>query len=247
MKQKILLFDIETTPNVGYTWGKYEQDVIEFKEEGHIMCFAYKWLGGKTQFISEYDFSKNGEYEVTKKLHELFNEADTVVAHNGDSFDIKMANRAFIKHSLPPTKPFISIDTKKIAKNKFRFNSNKLDDLGEYLGLGRKVDTGGFDLWLGCMARDKKSLKLMRKYNIQDVDLLEKVYLKLRGWDNHRHMNELSPYKHICPICGSDKVQSRGVELSGGMIHRRFQCQECGKWSRGNSLGRAIPKEYILK
>ena len=32
-KQRILLFDIETSPLISYTWGIWEQDVIEVKEE----------------------------------------------------------------------------------------------------------------------------------------------------------------------------------------------------------------------
>ncbi len=47
MKTKILVFDIETSPSLGYVWGKYKQYVIEFEQEWNMLCFAYKWLGEK--------------------------------------------------------------------------------------------------------------------------------------------------------------------------------------------------------
>ena len=60
------------------------------------------------------------------------------------------------------------------------------------------------------MGGDKKAWKLMCDYNIQDVVLLEKVYLKLRGWDE-RHPNTALWGNVIgCPNCGSDNKQKRG-------------------------------------
>ena len=241
---KILLFDIETTPNLSWTWGKYEQDIIQFKEEGHILCFAYKWLGEKTHFISEKLHGKKG---VVKELYKLFNQADLLIAHNGDAFDIKMARRSFMKENLPPHRPVPSIDTKKIAKRYFRFNSNKLDDLGEYLGLGRKVETGGINLWFGCMKGDKKSWRLMEKYNRMDVELLEKIYLKLRSWDVSRHITVQEDDTKTCPICGSSKLQKRGFGFRVGFKHQRYQCQKCGRWINGHNTERIIYKENILK
>lgn len=239
---KILLFDIETTPNLSWTWGKYEQDVIKFKDEGHLLCFAYKWLGQNIRFVSERTHGKKG---VVKELYKLFNEADVVIAHNGDSFDIKMSRKFFVRHGLPPHKPFISIDTKKLAKRYFRFNSNKLDDLGEYLGLGRKVETGGMDLWFKCMEGDRQAWRLMEKYNRMDVELLEKVYLKLRSWDSTIHIINVN--NKTCPSCGSTKVQKRGFDFNNGFKYQRFQCSSCGRWSRGNNIERIIDKENLLK
>ena len=50
---KILLFDIETTPHTSYTWGKYDQNVIAFKEYGDLLCYSYKWLGEESS-LSNY-------------------------------------------------------------------------------------------------------------------------------------------------------------------------------------------------
>lgn len=235
MENKTLLFDLETSPNISYTWfGKHEIDVIEFIEEGYILSFAYKWINQKkTYSYSLADFKGNKE-KLVKKLHELFNEADFIVAHNAKQFDIKWANRAFIKYELKPPSPYKIIDTLTMARSYFKFNSNRLNDLGQFLGVGSKLETGGFDLWKRCMLGDKKAFKKMCQYNRQDVVLLEKVYLKLRPY-MHNHPVISTQNSFICPICGSSHLQSRGfIQLSGGVFRkRRYQCQECGKWCSG--------------
>lgn len=231
MKKRVLIYDLETFPNVSYTWGKYEQDVLEFVKEWQLASFSYKWLGEKKVYCITRQGQKDDK-AITKKLHSLLDEAEIVVAHNGDEFDAKRARAKFIEHGLPPPKPFQSVDTLKIAKSKFKFNSNRLNDLGRLLGVGAKVKTGGFDLWLGCMQDDPKAWRTMERYNKQDVRLLEQVYLKLRPWaDKHPHQGERGLTQ--CPKCGSDKLQKRGYMASaqGGLYHR-LQCQGCGGWCR---------------
>lgn len=232
-KAKILFVDIETTPNIAYVWGRYEQDVIDIVDDWHLLSFAYKWFGEKGVYA---EGSKGEEKLLVKELWQLFNEADVIVAHNGDQFDIKKSNALFIKFGLKPPAPYKTIDTKKVAKRYFRFDCNKLDDLGRYLGLGRKVQTGGFELWKGCMSGDKNSWRLMLKYNKQDVLLLEKIYLKLRHWmTNHPNLNLLTGEIASCPICGGHKLQKRGFTINKTSKAQRFQCQDCGGWSHGKA------------
>lgn len=243
---KILLFDIETAPSLGWVWGKYEQDVIDFKQEWYILSFAAKWLGGKMMVGSLPDSPKyskhnreNDEY-VVKQLWKLFDEADIIVAHNGDQFDIKKANARFAYYKLPPPSPYKTVDTKKVAKRYFNFTSNKLDDLGRYLGYGRKMTHTGFALWQACMIGDKQAWKTMIRYNKRDVELLEKIYLHLRPWmKDHANMAMYSD-KPACPKCGSHKLQSRGMAVNITTKYRRYQCQDCGGWCRGSQNIQAI-------
>lgn len=228
---KTILWDIETFPNLGYTWGKYEQNVIAFKEEWKLAAFGYKVLEAKRVHCVTLNDVRN-ESALVRRLHEVLSDADILVAHNGDSFDMKKANAKFIEYGLKPPTPSLTIDTKKVARRHFAFNSNSLDALGELLGVGRKVKTGGFDLWLDCMAGKQKAWDSMARYNKQDVVLLEEVYLKLRPWiKSHPRVGSI----HHCPNCGSHRVQSRGVERTKTRTFKRFQCQECGAWSRGGA------------
>jgi uncharacterized protein YprB with RNaseH-like and TPR domain/predicted RNA-binding Zn-ribbon protein involved in translation (DUF1610 family) len=231
--QRILFLDIETSPNLAYVWEKYEQDVISFEKERELLSFAYQWNDKKNvKCCALCDFEKNKQFELVSKLHSLFDKADIIVAHNGDEFDIKMSCSFFAHFNLKPPKPYKTIDTLKIARKKFRFNSNKLDDLGEYLGVGRKMETGGFKLWLGCLRGDKKSWDKMKKYNKGDVVLLEKVYNKLIPWDTNR-ININNKEGFLCPACGSSNLQARGWNIALKYKTQRFHCQNCGKWSHG--------------
>ena len=240
-KTKVLLVDIETAPNLGYTWGKWEQDVIEFKKDWYILSFVAKWHGSKqTISCSLPDFplfkkDKENDLEVIKALWELFNEADVIVAHNGDAFDFKKANARFIAHGLTPPEPYQTVDTKLVAKRYFKFDSNSLDELGRYLGLGRKESTGGFKTWLECMAGDMDAWKRMMKYNKQDVILLEQIYEKLRPWmSNHPNLGLIKDRPESCPICGEfNCLQSRGFSFTRVSRKRRYQCTNCGGWSTG--------------
>lgn len=233
---KILIFDIETTPNLGYVWQKYQQDVLEYVSEWEMLCFGYKWLGEKeTVVVGLNQFS---EEILVRRLWQLFDEADIIIAHNGNSFDVKMCNAKFIEFGLQPPSNYKTIDTKLVARRYFRFNSNKLDDLGHKLGLGRKLQTGGFSLWMGCMAGDKKAWNKMLRYNRQDVLLLEKVYLKLRPWiENHPNIgliDEGNPDN--CENCGHHKLHRRGTRYTSRRRYERLRCTKCGHWQKGKLI-----------
>jgi len=243
-KPKILVFDIETTPNLGYVWGKWQQDVIEYQSEWTMLCFAYKWLGEKkTIAVGQNKFS---EEILVRRLHSLFEEADIIIAHNGNSFDVKMCNAKFIEFGLDPPSFYKSIDTKLVAKKYFRFNSNKLDDLGRILGLGRKIQTGGFELWKGCMEGNRAAWAKMLKYNTQDVLLLEKVYLKLRPWiDNHPAINLLvDNLVDGCPKCGGE-LHKRGTrKYNKTTVVQRYKCTKCGGWSQARK-SESVPVKVV--
>lgn len=251
-KARILIYDIETTPSLGWVWGKWQQDVIKFVDEWYIMCFAYKWLGEKkTHIVAQPDFKlykkdKQNDYEVVKKLHELFNEADAVVAHNGNSFDQKKSQARMIVHGFDPPAPYKQVDTKLVARRNFNFNSNKLDDLGTYFNLGNKVQTGGFDLWLGCMAGDKKAWEKMKRYNKQDVILLEKIYLKMNPWDKQAlPMNVMNGDLESCPKCGENKGFHKNYKYQHnktGTVYQYLKCRACL-----GSVRKRVPEDSFEK
>ena len=237
-KAKTLIYDIETAPNLAYVWGKYQQDVIDYQSQWYIMCIAWKWLGEDRTYTAclrdfeTYTKDPTNDKELIELLHSLFNQADIVVAHNGNSFDQKKSNARFLVHGLDVPSFDKQIDTKLVAKKYFNFNSNKLNDIGKLLNLGEKVDTGGFELWLGCMSGDKKSWDKMKRYNKQDVVLLEKIYLKLRPWiDNHPAINVIERNYEGCPKCSSTNLQSRGMRYTKTNSYRRYYCTDCKGWS----------------
>lgn len=251
---RILVYDIETTPNLGYTWGKWDQNVIQFHQEWHLLSFAYKWLGEKRVNVVALDdfagYKRNltNDIHVARELHALIDEANVTIAHNGDKFDMRKAQARFVVHGFDPPSPVRQIDTLKIARRHFMFNSNSLDDLGRVLGVGRKGKTGGFDTWLGCMAGDPAAWARMKKYNRQDVQLLEDVYLRLRPWiENHPHVGVLAGKPDSCPKCGVvGRLESKGLRRNRVTAVRRYQCRSCGGYCQARLAERNQPKPEFV-
>lgn len=244
-KPKILIYDIETSPNLGWYFNLYQEgNILKVEDHWHMLSFSWKFLGDKKTHVlcladfPDYKKDKENDKQLTAALWGLFNEADIVIAHNGNSFDQKKSNARFIAHGFKPPAPYKQIDTKLVAKKYFKFDSNKLDDLGAYLGLGRKLETGGKELWFKCMDGDKKSWKLMCDYNKQDVILLEKVYLKLLPWmTDHPNVALLTGQIQACPNCASFDVHKRGLVYTRTRTYQRYQCQSCFAWSQAPREG----------
>ena len=204
------------------------------------MSYAAKWLDEKEIIVRAlpdfplYKRDKHDDRALIMELHALLSKADILIAHNGDAFDMKKANARFIMHGLDPIPPLKMIDTLKIARRHFKFNSNKLDALGNYLGVGRKLAHSGTRLWLACIEGDLKAWKEMKAYNVQDVALLEKIYFKLRPYaSNHPNINVISRQTNACPACGSTNLVKRGYHYTLTSEAQQFACKDCHKWSMG--------------
>ena len=240
---RILLFDLETSPNIGYTWGKYEQNVIMFVRPWYILCVGYRWLGeDTTHVIGIDDYTGNDDWSddsgVVQHIHSLFDEADILVAHNGDQFDIPKARARMIIHGLKPPSPSVSVDTLKLARKEFAFNGNALNDVCRVLDLGTKMETGGFALWEGCMAGDPESWATMKSYCGSDVELLESLYLRLRPWAKVApNLATIGEKPKACPRCGSEAgMMARGWRHNAVTSRQRFQCNACGGYSQGRAI-----------
>lgn len=240
---KIIFLDIETAPSLGWVWGKWETNVIDFKRDWYMLSFAYKVMGEKnvqTFGLNDYPaFKKDRENDkhLVTDLWKVMNAADIIIAHNGDGFDIPKTNTRFISYGLEPPTPYKTVDTLKIARTKFKFDSNKLDDLGRYLNIGRKLPHTGFHLWKGCMQGDVKSWDVMKEYNGHDVVLLEQIYYRMRPWaTTHPNVNQ---GEEACPKCGSVVFQRRGFSYTLLRRKQRFQCLTCRGWWEGSAK---VPK-----
>lgn len=237
---KIAVFDLENAPLLTHSWRTYDANALSIEEDWYLLSFAYKWYGQSKTHVKalcdypKYDYTQCDDSLLVKDLWKLFDEADILIAHNGDKFDVKKANARFIKHVGKPPSPYKTIDTLKIARTNFNFTSNKLDYLAKYLGVGEKLKHQGFPLWVGCMNGVKKDWNTMKKYNKIDVDVLEKVYDELRAWSTSGTNIGLfvDDGTHVCPKCGSTDLQKRGFAPTNSGIYQRYQCKCCGGWSR---------------
>ena len=179
---KILMLDIETTPMKVYTWGLWDQNIgiNQIIEHTEMMCFGAKWLGQKK--VTFKSAHHHGKQEMLETLHQMMDEADILIGWNSAAFDHKHIRREFLEAGLEPPSPTKDLDLMSVVKANFLFPSNKLDYVAQKLGVGAKVKHSGFELWIDCMAGKDKAWREMRKYQIQDVQLLDELYKVLLPW-----------------------------------------------------------------
>ena len=235
VKRKRLYFDIETSFNLCAVWSVGHKISVGYEsiiKERAIICICYKFEGSDKVYHLTWD--KGNDKKMLQKFAEIINTADEVIGHNSDKFDIKWVRTRCIYHGIPMTHDIKSIDTLKAARGKFRFNSNRLDYLGKYLGLGEKMETGGFSLWKDIVLKNsKKAMNTMVAYCKQDVLLLEKIFQKINPYipvkTNAAVMFERKPL--TCPEClGEHTVINKHKISAAGMRTVVMQCRDCGKY-----------------
>src|SRR3972149_7901725 len=237
-KPKILFWDLETSPNVVTSWGLFVGGMLSpnnIVQERTIICGSWKWAGRKgTGSVCVHSSAPADDRTVVQELCNIIRQADAVVAHNGDKFDLRWLNARAVYYGFPPLPAVIQIDTLKIAKAKFKFNSNKLEYLATYLKVGKKIKTE-FDLWKRCMAGDVKALLKMVRYNRRDIVILERVYKRLVPFVPAKVNAQLFGDRPACPSCGKQTMQSRGFSYTVAHKYRRFHrtATGCGHWTRG--------------
>jgi len=238
---RILFWDVETS-TLDLAIRQY--DLKSYKGYHNYKNITRDWvmLGGAWMFMGEttprcISVSSQNPFNdemVVRKLHEILQQADILVAHNGDAFDIKKFNARAIYYGLEPLKDLVSIDTLKEARKYFKFTSNTLGYLAQFLGL---EDKGQSPDWNKILDGDSEELSKMREYNKLDVLVLEQVYLKLRPWmKNHPNLQIYSRIKDIvggivqvCKVCGSPNIIKWGIWKSrtGKQTKQRYKCKCC--------------------
>jgi len=261
---KILFFDIETSPQtaMGFFHKKYQVNINDIVRYSHFLCYAYKWAGqDEVGLVSQrhdlaYSPGTENDLYVARRLHKQLSQADIVVAHYGDRFDIPYANERFLYHDLGPTTPFQSIDTKAESSRHFKAISHSLADRTHKHGLSEKLKNSGWSLWIGCLDGDEESWDEMETYNIADVAALEDWYYKIRPWIGHNGKKKHPNMGHywrteepLCPNCGSPHLLVRGwtPHRTQHYEYATMLCDEkkggCGHFCRQAGVRRRIEPE----
>lgn len=238
-----LYFDIETSPNIGFFWQPGYKISISYEniiKERAIICICYKWSDSQKVYSLQWD-SKQNDKKMLQDFIKVADQADELVAQNGDNFDIKWIRTRCLFHGISMMPQYTTIDTLKIARQGFRFNSNKLDYMSKFMGRKGKIQTS-FDLWKDIALKNcKKSLAEMVRYCKQDVLELEYVFNKLNPYTKPK--TSIAEYKSDCPECGSEDMRVKNYKVSGaGVKYATLQCFDCGKYHKvnANSYGAAL-------
>lgn len=232
-KVRRLFWDIETSPNVVLAFRAGYDVVINHDaiiSERKIICIGYKWEGEKKITVLRWDHNQCDK-AMLRKFLKVANEADELVHHFGDRFDLPWFRTRCLLHGFEPLPTYKTIDTKMWASKYYYFNSNKLDYISEILGHGRKLKTD-FELWKKIVINKcQTSLDYMCKYCGVDVDRLEKVYHDLKFCVKPKsHAGVAAGLdKWTCPRDGSVNVHMTKVKVSSaGTKTYQMQCQDCG-------------------
>lgn len=238
---KVLFWDIETSPLLMASFTRYDLKVpySMVLQDWFVICAAWKWQGKKTihgakitddkkRFKKDYTDDKY----VIIQLSKIIEEADIIVAHNGDHFDWKKFTARLVFHNLPMVRRPIMIDTLKLSKEHL-FTSNKLDDLGTHLKLGNKLPTA-LGLWKRAVMGDKKAIRAMFKYNKGDIPPLEALYKRLKPYTKTGLPNlNLWCKDESCPRCMSTHYHKKGLYRTTTQIYQEYQCQDCLHYFKG--------------
>jgi len=223
------------------------QNVVSY---GRIICISYRWQGDKK--VHRLSWEKGCDKAMMKTFYNEVLSADELVGHNGDNHDIKWIRTRFLMAGFKSFPDIKSIDTLKTARSKFKFPSNKLDEIARYIeqesgvDLGRKLTHSGLEMWDDVILRNsKKSLTLMQKYCDQDVVLLENVYNFMSGY--------IVPKTHIavalggekwdCPHCASERTMISTTKFSKvGTVWTQMKCNACKRFF---SVSEAVRRGYL--
>lgn len=243
MQHKILVFDIETAPLLAHAWGAKTEYIPygQMLHDSFMLTWSAKWYGDDKilgDYVTPAEARKQDDKRIVKSLAELLREADIVIAHNVDQFDIPMVNNRILALGLEPLGPIRTLDTLKLSRQSFRLAYNKLDYLAKILGLPRKIKTD-FDLWLEAYHGDDAALDQMFEYNQQDVVVLEQVFDKLKPYVKGlpRLFDADEDGQMICLYCGGFQFQRRGFYRTQASTFVKYQCQnkKCRRYSRAKA------------
>lgn len=233
-KIRRLFLDIETSPNVVYSWrighevSISEENIIT---ERRIICACWKWEGSPAVHSVVWS-ADGGNEKLVRTLIPTLDQADEIVMHNGAHFDLPWIKTMALLYKIPTNPQYKVVDTCLFARKNLYFNSNKLDYLGKFLGVGEKIRTS-FDLWKSVVAGNRMALAKMVNYCKQDVLLLEKVYSHLSAcMPASTHAGVISGSdRSSCPHCGSCEATISKTRITATGL-KKFQmiCTKCHKY-----------------
>ena len=250
---RILAFDIETAPMRVWVFQLYGNDAIglnQIDQDSFILSFAARFLDeDKVHYIDNRKArDKSNDERIIRKAHKLLKEADILLGHNIDRFDLKKLNARFILYDLDPIPKKQTIDTLKIAKRYFSFTSNKLEYLAKFLGCGEKMTNRKFDglrLWTECLNNNQEAYSELELYNRMDVEVQIKVFERLKKYDHSLNFQAYTQ-QPLC-TCGSTEFFKDGFNYTKNGTFQRYCCAQCGKGFSGkeNLIHKDIRKIFF--
>lgn len=220
MAPRILLIDIEST---------------DLKADfGWMMGFGWQWYGeDKVHTIGIHQtkpFLKgrvDDDSELTRLAYELITQADSVVFHYGDRFDMKFIKTRLLAIGLYLPK-IHTVDTWMVSRSNLLLQRNSMAKIAEFVG-GQQKGHEGMMVWRKARLGHVPSIRKIMKYCAQDIRTLHSVFEKLRPYCKMVNHNEFYAVKG-CKNCGSQNYKMNGKKYRLGGIVQEYQCNDCSTY-----------------
>lgn len=221
----------------------HPDDVIEWPRS---ICAAAKWYDERgTMFTAEWE--EGGHEAFMRQAWEWYDEADVVVGHNLQSFDSKHLKSAWAEYGWPAPTPWKTVDTLKVARAEFAFESNTLDALCKRLGIPAK--SGKYDVATAraACAGDTAAQRKLRAYNVGDIRATEAAYNRLRPWNrSHPNLALWTDDDRACPACGSEKRTLLDKDAVTAVTrYAQYRCNRCQLVWRANYVRRRVVSRAV--
>ena len=267
-KLKYLYWDLETSYMQGYFFDIWNINIAmsQVTKQSHLLSASWAMNDEEPVGVrlTPEDVKTGNDLEVVVKLIEAINSCDVVVTFNGKKFDVKKLNTRALYWGLPPVVIPRHVDLMQDAKRLFKFPSNSMQNISQYLGEDGKIATGGSRLWQRCAEHENydacdSALQEMLNYNLQDIVATRDLHKRFMGWSKNtpniatitkqvQERNLKEDTELLCVHCGSDdvsKIMVDGVAKKGYTSVSSFDLYRCGESncrgvSRVNASGKAL-------
>ena len=249
---RTLIFDLENAPGTAFYWRAKTEWIGPHMVINHpfMLSYAAKWQDGRkilSGVVTPEEAQARDDSRIVAEIADLLREADKVVAHNCDGFDLPILNGRILVNGLEPLGMVQTIDTLKLARKSFSLTHNSLGALADVLGLGtNKLDTS-FSLWVDCMEGDERALGKMLRYNKQDVVVLQKVYERLvphvKGLP--RLVDGDFQNERVCVQCAGESIRKDGFYRTNASTFQRWRCNDCGACMRERTALKAKKLDLV--
>lgn len=203
------------------------------EEWPRTICAAWRWYGSKkVGFAAEWD----GREDMLRTVWDLYHQADIVVGHNLQSFDTKKLRSEWLLMGLTPPAPWKTVDTLKVARSVFGFESNTLASLTDRLGIATKTDHYDPRCAELAVAGDVKAQRRLKAYNRGDIAATEALMAVLLPWmPTFPHVGLWTGDDACCGHCGGE-LKPSGWARTAVTAYAQYRCAECGAWYRRNDV-----------
>ena len=229
------MFDIERMKGTAQVefWdlGDYKNRRLSHEtvtEWPRTICTAWNWYGeDEIHFAAEW--SKSGREGMLTQMWEAVDQADIIVGHNIQGFDVKKLNSEWRDVGMVPPSTYKIVDTLRETRKHFGDESKTLDALNKRLGIPAKTDKYDVELAKKALAGDRVAQLQIQAYNEGDIVASLELYDRIRGWmPNHPHLGLYSGEEFCCNQCGSNSLTRNGTTLANQITYILYRCDTCG-------------------